>query len=340
MKNKLTLSTTGNSKPFLQEITYHLSTNLTEKLIKTLSNILALDYANRLKSEPPVEVYIPLCIRRLQNYLGYKIITDEDFATGMRLFCVAITPEKDTANDISSQEQVQDAAVDAVIDMHFGDLPKGEREAIKLVLKGLFSGKDGHEISNFLNSNPKLFHCILIGAIREKKKQQEITEFVKLHINRFIIESNSVDKKIGKLRNLGSKFSLAATLMAVASAGLAIGGLILPAFMIPATAVSVKYAPKAGEKVGEIVAGNIETIQNHKETLAEVKSAVIDLSGKTNSITQILAQGQGASLENIRERLQQQRMTISNDTLKKKSHAMNIQEKAGQEQKVSQTRIR
>jgi len=224
--------------------------------------------------------------------------------------------------------------------MHFGDLSPEEKNTIKFVLKDLFSGKDGPEISNFLNSNPKLFHSIAIGAIREKKKQQEIVEFVKLHINRLIVESKSVDKKISRFKNMGSKFSLAASLMAVASAGLALGGLVLPAFMIPATAVSVKYAPKAGEKMGTIVAGNIDSIQNHKETLAEVKSAVIDLAGKTNSITQILSQGQGVSLENIREKLQQQRMTISQEPLKKKSHAMNLQTEATQEQKVSQIRTR
>jgi len=340
MRNKLAPSLNIDTTLFIQEINYHLSSNLSEKLIKNLSNILAIDHTNRLKSKPPLKDYIPLCIWRLQNHLGHKVVTDDDFATSMKLFCMAITPEKDPANDISSQEPAQEAVIDAIIHMHFGDLSTPEKEAIKFVLKDLFNGKDGHEISNFLNSNPKLFRCILVSAIHEKKKQQEIVEFVRLHISRLIIESKSVDRKIVRLKNLGSKFSLAATLMAVASAGLALGGLILPAFMIPATAVSFKYAPKMGEKVGEIAASNIESIQNHKETLREVKTAVIDLSTKTNSIAQILAQGQGASLESIKERLQQQRALIGDNSSGKKKYSMDIQEKNNQEQKVNLTRLR
>lgn len=339
MKNRLALSTQKSIKSFQQELSIQLSGNLSEKLINNLSNILALDYANRLKSAPSLKKYLLLCIDRLQNYLGHKVITNEDFATSMTLFCVAITPKKNT-NEPLNPEQVHEAVVEAVIDMHFKDLSPEEKEVLKFVLMDLLNRKDGYEISNFLNSNPKLFHCIVVTAIREKIKQEEIVEFVKLHLNRLIIESKTVDKKINKLKNLGSKFSLAAALMSIASAGLTLGGLVLPAFMLPATALSVKYAPKAGEKAGAIVAGNIESIQSQKETLAEIKGAVIDLSGKSNSVIGILAQEQGVTLENIREKLQQQRINISYDSLKKNSPALNIKTEAGQEQRVSTGRIR
>jgi hypothetical protein len=162
-----------------------------------------------------------------------------------------------------------------------------EKTTIKFVLRELLAGKDGPDIINFLNANPKLFHSAIIAAIREKKQQQDISAFVRIHINRLILKKNLLNKKVNFIKNLSGKFSLATFITLISSTTVALANLVFPAFLVPATAASVRYTPVIGEKIGELLINNMRSIKEQKNSINKLENSIANLSKNNNDILQI-----------------------------------------------------
>lgn len=221
MKSDITLPPGVDPSPFYNELTKYLSYNLIIKLRTSVSNLLAIDYAGRLESEPPLDEHIDVCIGRLKKHLGPRIILNETFSSSMTLFTVAITPEKKVSDDNKqSQEQSQDALIDAVISSHFKDLSPQDREMIKEILRDVMNGKDGKELMNVIISDPKIFYSIVLNAAKAKKQQHEISEFVEMHLMRILSKTKQLDKKVGGIKNTIGKIALSAGLLVAASIGM------------------------------------------------------------------------------------------------------------------------
>ena len=322
MNNEYILPADADPQPFIEKFSQELDTNLSDKIIKTLSNILALDYASRLKKEIEITEHVNRCVARITEYIGHKVITDESFSTSMTLFTIAISEKKEEQIDKAQQQLVEDIALESFITMHFGDISEAEKAAIKSLLKELSAGKDSHEIINFIHSNPKLFYSIVVSALKEKKKQQEITEFAYLHVHKLIKESKVLEQKNNKIVNIGSKISLMSGLMALISGGATLGSELLATILLPVTATAVKYSPAIGEEVGKVAAKNIPALQKSHVVLEQVKSDIIELSGKSQTVADILSTSHSASLETIKERLQQQKASLEQKDL---SHSGKVQ---------------
>jgi len=286
MKNDIKLPEGVNPKPFYLHLEEHLSNNLGDTLIHSISNLLAIDYSLRLKSTPELKEYVELCGSRLKKHLDQKIIFNETFSSVMTLFAIAITPEKQNDDDDDkSIEQSQDAVIESVIFSHFGDLSLQEQQIIRLVLKDLLSGKDGKELLNIVISDPKLFHSTVLSAIKAKKQQQQISAFVGAHLNSILSQSKTLDKKVTGLKSTFAKIALAGSLIIAASIGVVVGGLALPILVLPATLYAVKYGPVLGKKMGTIVAQNIPNIVNETKNLAQLKNATKEISVDTPKLT-------------------------------------------------------
>jgi hypothetical protein len=286
MKNDIKLPEGVNPKPFYLHLEEHLSNNLGDSLIHSISNLLAIDYSLRLKSTPELKEYVKLCGSRLKKHLDQKIIFNETFSSVMSLFAIAITPEKQNEDDNDkSIEQSQDTVIESVISSHFGDLSLHEQQIIRLVLKDLLSGKDGKELLTLVMSDPKLFHSTVLSAIKAKKQQHEISEFVGIHLNSILSQSKTLDQKVTGLKSTFAKIALAGGIIIAASIGVVVGGLALPALILPATLYAVKYGPSLGEKVGTIVAQNIPNIANEASNLDQLKKAVKEISIDTPKLT-------------------------------------------------------
>jgi hypothetical protein len=254
MKNNIVQHIEAESSAFKEYFLEYLASNLSNKLCESISNLLALDYSNRLKSEPDLKEYINLCTLRLKKHLVQKVVTDESFSSAMSLFAIAITPERDLdADDDNAQKQSQDAVIDAIIATQFIDLSPDELILIKSLIKELLNGKDGKEMMNIISSNPKLFYSHVVSALRENKKQKEILESVQLHLKTIVSKGKQAEKKHIGFKNLFGKLSLVGGLMLAASTGLIIGGLALPILIVPLTATAVRLAPKIAEKITNIV---------------------------------------------------------------------------------------
>jgi len=275
MKNELKLPEGVNPKPFYLHLEEHLGNNFGDTLRRSISNLLAIDYSIRLKSTPELEEYVNLCGSRLKKHLDHKIIFNETFSSAMTLFAIAITPEKqDDEETDKSVEQSQDAIIESVISSHFGDLSHDEQQIIKIVLKDLLNSKDGKELMAIVTSDPKLFHSTVLSAVRTKKQQQEISEFVRIQLSSILLHSKALDQKVTGLKSTFAKIALVGGIIVAASIGLVIGGLALPALILPVTLYAVKHGPAVGEKIGIIVAQNVPSIVKETKNLKHLSKEI------------------------------------------------------------------
>jgi len=262
--------------PFINEITEHLGNNLNANVSKSVSNLLAIDYANRLNSDPDITEYVELCISRLKKHIGKEVVLDDGFSISMTLFTVAITPERDINDDNDKgQEQLQDALIDSVIESHFGDLSPEEQANIKIILKDLLNGKDGKKMMEIVVSDPKLFYSIVISAIKSQKRQKQVMEFIEDHLTKVMNQSNKIQSKSAGLKNTIGKLSLAGSVLIASSVGVVMGGLALPAIIVPAAIAAIKYGPVIGEKLGAGAVNQSSAIKKEISSLDQIKSASI-----------------------------------------------------------------
>ena len=272
MKNNIAIKLGANPQPFFELITEHLGNNISANLCKSLANLLSLDYANRLGGAPPLKIYIPTCLKRLKNHLGAQVILDNNFSETMTLFTIAITPEKESADNISnSQEQSQDALIEATISELFSNSTPEERRHIKLVIKDLLNSKDAEDLMNMISSEPKIFQKIIINAIEAKIKTKETSNIVRQHIGSLCEHSKQIRNKSEGLRSVVGKLALSGSILIAASLGLVVGGLALPALIVPATIAAIKIAPAIGERIAANVINNNTTIQNQTREFDKAK---------------------------------------------------------------------
>lgn len=282
MKSDLALPPGVDPTPFTEYFLEYLGANLSKTLCSSLANLLAIDYSGRLESKPDLDQHINECTLRIKKQLGLRVITDESFSSVMTLFTIAITPERDIdTDDDKSQEQSHDALIDSIITTYFYDLTPEETAIIKSLMKEILNGKDGKEMMNVASSNPKLFYSIVVSSIREKNKLEEVMESVKLHLTTIISKNKQQVKQQSGLKSVVSKISLIGGVLLTASTGLVLGGLALPALILPATAAVVKLAPKLGEKATSPIDQEIKT----QKRVVKTKVNTLDTTDKDNSIT-------------------------------------------------------
>jgi len=294
MKNKdIKLPENIEIKPFKEALLNSFKHNLTPTLCSSVSKLLAIDYSIRLASKLSPEDHLNNCVSKLRNYLGYKVVQEDDFSTSMTLFSVAISPEINSGNDKStSQEQSVDEAIETIISAHFGQTSADDQAILRIVIRELLTGENNKEILNFINSDPKIFYSIVLTASKAKKKQKEIAEIAHVHINNILIKSKKIDQKISKIKSFSQQATLAGGLILAASAALLVGGLVMPALAVPAIIASVKLAPLLGDKIADININSNKFLKTEQKELNELKSKSISLDPKdiSQSITKEKAQ--------------------------------------------------
>jgi hypothetical protein len=282
MKNNIKLPEGIDSGAFLKAIQSHLSDNLNKYLMGSLANMLAIDYANRLKEKVDLDEHIDLCIERLTHHLRHKIVLEEDFSTVMSLFAIAITEKKmEDDEKMNSKEQDQDMLVDGIISAHFGDLSPEEQKKVREILKTLIASPDAKEIMNFISLDPKLFYSVVFVAYKEQTKQKEREETVMIHINKIMNEKKSINKSINNFKSLAGKIILSVGLVGAASIGAMIGGFALPALLIPMAAISIRLAPAIGDKIGKGLWQNSNNIKQKENNLKDMVESILQTKIKT-----------------------------------------------------------
>lgn len=298
MKVDLSLPPGVDPKPFKEYFLKYLGGNLSEKLCASLANLLAVDYAGRLNSKPDLAFHINECTLRIKKQLGLKVVTDESFSSIMSLFIIAISPEKNIDSDESNQskEQSHESLIDSIITSYFYNLTPEEASLIRALMKEILNSTNGKNMLNVIFSNPKLFYSIVVSAIRENEKLEEVLESLKLHLTRIFLKNQEQLKRQNALQSITSKISLIGGLFLTASTGLILGGLALPALILPATATVVKVSPQLGEKISTSTDKSWRKNAKEEKAITDKENSVA-LSNKKNVEKKVVK----AKIKNILE---------------------------------------
>ena len=248
-----------NFSAFKGPITSNLINNITQQTCSVLANILALDYATRLNSTPVITEYAAKCIAKLKNFLGHRVITDDSFSTAMTLFAVAISKESINYNDKNNLiQQMQDAAIDILMNEHFKDYSGDDKKKIQSILKDLLNSENRNDILNHINSDPKFIKTIVNGALQLYTQQVEMNNHVKVAIKDILERSIKLGEKINFIKESTSKIITGACALAVGALSIVTAGVALSILIVPASILTMKYAPKLGETIGRMIS-NLDT---------------------------------------------------------------------------------
>lgn len=266
----------AEARRFESAIIDSIGNNISSQLAGKVAGLLALDYSHRLQSEPDITEYLDVIAQRLANYLGYRVVLEEDFSIAMALFTVAITPEIDQSLDkIAEQEKSVDAAIDAAILEHFSDLSPEEISMMKDILKELVKTSSLQEIMSFVSNDPAFFKDLAKTSLREKKQKQEIVHMVQLHIQRLILKQKQVKKSKVGLKSLVSKVAMTTSIVAAMSVGLLTGGLLMPVIAVPLIAVTARSVGRVSDQVSQKVIENSKSIKSQSQEVDVSKEAVL-----------------------------------------------------------------
>lgn len=159
-----------------------------QKLISTLSNMLAIDFSLRENDVgcPLPEMRAETCVKNIQAYLSIADQQfDDSFGSATILFSVAISPPQNI-NYIDSVGQLQnkEEVVDAYIASHMVDLSKEELESMRDALSLLLESVDAHSILNFIAEDPKVLSAInakYTAQMRKVRAQLIANEVIETH---------------------------------------------------------------------------------------------------------------------------------------------------------------
>jgi hypothetical protein len=297
---------------FLHSLRSILEENLSEYVISTVANMLALHYSldNVLRQTyPNAHMYADLCTGRIKTFLQKKVILDETFDVAVQTFAIAITPDIPPTEDLPSmnkirdQEKISEIIVVASLGIEISDK---ELELLKDVLDISLGSADANDIMNFIGTEPD----VVLAILRCKKR----------NASDIASEISKAAKNAAKTNTITSEFAQLAGL--VACAALAFAGNIVAiqsfeaiaaAVIIPVSVVALKYGAEIGEKIGSTLA---EFDNGFKSIKAELMNMVPDIAhspgiGHKINIQEISAAG--INVQDIAKSLATHIDTVSTD---------------------------
>jgi len=260
---------------FTKAINDSLSNNLSPQLCVSLASIIAIDYMVRLNATPEINQYATITARKLRSFLGQKVITDDSFSTVLMLFSVAIAAEETTVknnNPVVNKQQSLDTVLETLIAMHFDNVGEQDKETLKLVLKDLLIGENHYEIMNYIQSEPRLLLSAVMQAMKKSKKQEDINFNVRLEINKILNISAKLEKRTNTFAQAVSKISTAICALGVGALGVVTAGAALSIIVVPVCILAIKYGPKIGEKLGEVILNLDSNIKFERDRIYSMKS--------------------------------------------------------------------
>ncbi len=232
--------------------------------------MLAIDYAIRLNSKPEAKRYINTCISRLKNYLRLCVINDDSFSLALKLFVIMITPEDENNQNIS--EQSQDIVAENLVEVYFGveKISSEEKAKIKNVFKVLLKEKNFDEIINYAQSHAKLFRTSLKYGINKYKTPNEISVYIQQEFSKVLEISSEFTRRSNFFKQTTGKITGAACALLVGAISVTTAGAAFSIIVLPVSIFAVKYAPKIGEKIGELILNNDKTIKLEQNNINQI----------------------------------------------------------------------
>lgn len=260
-----------NTTLFKKEIVNNFINNLTRITCSTLANMLAIDYAIRLNSKPETKTYINTCILRLKNYLRSYVINDDSFSVAVKLFVIMITPENEN-NQHNISEQSQNIIAENLVEMYFGTEKISSEEKVKIrnVFKALLKEKNFDDIINYAYTHTKLFRASLIYAVNKYNSPNEINSYIRQEFSKVLEISSEFTRKSNIFKQATGKIAGAICALLVGAISVATAGAALSIMVVPASIFAMKYAPKFGEKIGELILNNDKAIKLEQNNINKI----------------------------------------------------------------------
>ncbi|MFY9589346.1 RP853 family protein [Rickettsia endosymbiont of Halotydeus destructor] len=268
-----------DSQLFKKDIIDNFINNISNLTCSTLAHMISIDYAIRLFSKPDSKKYISSCILKLKSFLGYKVINDDSFSVALTLFAVAIAPVAGVTsfeNNVLAQSQGQDIVAENLVNIYFRDIEINaeDREIIKKIFKSLLKEKNSNSIINYIEANSKLFCTSVKYAIKKYQGQDEINLYVKKEIDKILAISLEFTEKNNTFKQTTGKIAGAICALAVGAMSVATAGVAFSLIVIPASILAIKYAPKIGEKIGELLLNSDPVIKLKEKKISEFKTEI------------------------------------------------------------------
>lgn len=263
---------------FNEPINNFLINNLTKQTCATLASLLAIDYATRLGSSGIASEYANNCVLKLKNFLKSHVITDSSFSSALTLFAVAISSEDinfHDRNNILNQEASQDAAIDALITMHFGDSSSALQDQIKLVLKGLLANSSVKEVLDYFSSEPQIIKNIVANSLKAGNKQKEINDYALSELDKVFHKNIALNAKSNSFKQQVASITTGLVTLAMATFCTVVGGAALPVLILPTAIIALKLAPRVGEKIGETILNYDNNFKLDKKNFQAVKNKIL-----------------------------------------------------------------
>ena len=321
---------------FQKSIIQQLASNITEPTCATLANMLAIDYISRLEGTINAQDHLETCINKLKNFLEQKVMADDSFSTALTLFTVAIAPEEinyQDKNNILEQDQSQNAVVDVVIDSHFNEFNPKDMGKVKAALRNLLRD-NGKKILDYINAEPQLFLVIINGSIAKHKTEEEINKYIKAQVNKILDKAINFNKRRNIFKQKASRITTAVcTVGAVVGSSLT-GGAAMPMIVMAATMVSMKFAPKLGENIGQTILNFDSNTKSSFNEISRIKAELLQ-----NNQQRIYQKEQEVEIKQFKtvepdliKKHDQKLETIKEALAEYKAHDSEVKEKNFQEQ--------
>lgn len=281
MKNDVFIELGANPEIFFQKMHDYLRNNIDSDLCRSVANLLSIDYVTRLNVSPEINTYINICIKRIQKYLGSRIILDHSLAETMELFAIAITEEEgNSGKSAKSQEQLIDAMIESILTESFGDLSLQEKNAMRSVIREIMHNKNKKELLNMISSDPALLKRLIVNTLKIKTPEKEITATVITYLQNLSEKSKNLENQKTNIKNFAGKIAISVGLLATASLGFVFSGLVLPAIIIPTAIASINAATTIGEKAANNAIRKNSNIEYSSLALKRAKDKTIEITGK------------------------------------------------------------
>lgn len=254
-------------------ISENLINNVTQDICLALANLITIDHNIRLKLEPNIIDHLNNCLKKLREFLGQKVITDTNFSVALMLFTVAISP---TPIEYDKKENILDKSenvvIEALINSHFNTVNLEERKLLKLILKDLLKGRNSHEIINVMQCEPELFRSTVLNAMKKYRTLTDISANIKSEVNKIANVIVKHNKKVETFKQTTSKILTAVCSIALGAISVVTAGAALALVVVPASILVVSYAPKLGEKLGEMILNTDKFVITEQKKITLLKT--------------------------------------------------------------------
>lgn len=257
-------------------ISQNLINNLPKHVCLMLACIISIDHEIRLQFTPALLDHINHCIDKLKHFLGHRVIADDNFTTIVLLFAVAISSD---IYDFQQQDDIlsksEDIIINNLITIYFQQTSLEEQNTLKLVLKILLRTKNSPRLIDSLPLEPTIFCRIIMKAIRQHQHLVEINNQINLDLRAFVNITAAHSKKLKQFKQVSSKIMTTICTIAIGGVTTATAGATLALLVVPSAILAIKYAPKIGEKIGQML------LTRNKFMLKE-QEKIIKLNTKLN----------------------------------------------------------